>query len=217
MIIWGWRAITRNGESGQFNCPNCNVRRPYQRKKLQRFFTLYFIPLIPLQVLQETIECQVCKKLYTPAVLTFDPAKVRAEQSQALSEAFKPILLHFAGLSGRRDHGFFRYVAKLFRDFEGGDMSAHEVSEGIDPPRLNVEPETIRIRPLLSEAGRENVVTGALAAATADGQLTEAKRAAIGELATGLGMSATHLTGVLAGWTAPVVASSDTDGGVWAS
>jgi len=216
MIIWGWRAIIRNGEQGQFNCPNCQVRRPYLRKKLQRFFTLYFIPIIPLAVLQESIECQVCKKAYAPAVLTYDPARVRAEQSQGLAEAFKPILLHFAGLSGRRDADFFRFVGKLYRDFEGGDLGADEVSQGIDPPRLNVEPETIRLRPMLGEQGRETVVKLALAAATADGQLTEAKRAALGELASGLGMSSTHLAGVFAGWAAPVVASAETDGHVWA-
>lgn len=217
MIIWGWRARVINGEQGQFNCPNCGVRRPYQRKKLQRFFTLYFIPLIPLAVLQETIECQVCHKAYTPAVLTYDPVVAREEQRRALSEAFRPVLLHFASLAQRRDRDFLRHVSKLFAGFEGGEIAPDEVAQGLDPPRLNVEPETTRLRPLLSEQGRENVVKAALDAATADGELTDAKRTALGELAAALGMTQTHLDGVFAGWTAPVVAHGEGDNGVWAS
>jgi hypothetical protein len=217
MIIWGWRARVVNGEQGQFNCPNCGVRRLYQRKKLQRFFTLYFIPLIPLKVLQESIECQVCKEAYTPAVLTYDPVVAREEQRRALSDAFRPILLHFASLAARRDRDFLRHVAKLFAGFEGGEIGPDEVAQGLDPPRLNVEPEIARIRPMLSEPGRENVVKAALDAATSDGELSQTKREALSQLAAGLGMTPTHLQGVLAGWTAPVVARGGSDGAVWAT
>jgi hypothetical protein len=69
----------------------------------------------------------------------------------------------------------------------------------------------------LSEQGRENMVKAALNAATADGELTQVKRDALSELATGLGMTPTHLQGVLASWTAPVVAHGGGDGAVWAS
>jgi hypothetical protein len=210
MIIWGWRGRIVNGETGQFNCPNCGVRRPYQRKKLQRFFTLYFIPIIPLQVIQESIECQVCKKAYTPAVLTYDPAVAKAQQSLALNEAFKPILMHFASLAARRDHDFLHFVAKLYAGFEGGQIGDDEVARLVDPPRLNVEPETAKLAPMLSEQGRENVVNLALQAATGDGDLTDAKKAALGELAAGLGMTPTHLAGVLAGWTPPIVEAGAT-------
>ena len=203
MIIWGWRAITRNGESGQFNCPNCNVRRPYQRKKIQRFFTLYFIPIIPLQVLQESIECQVCKKRYVPEVLTHDPAAEAEARRAAINEAFRGVLLHFAGMADRRDADFMRSVVGIYAGFEGGTITADEVRREIDPPRLNAEPETAKLRPFLSDRGRESVVEAALSAATADGELTEAKRTALGELADGLGMTPIHLQGVLASWSPP--------------
>ena len=49
MIIFGTRGVTWNGESGEFVCPGCGgTTQQYTRKTIRRFFTLYFIPLIPL-------------------------------------------------------------------------------------------------------------------------------------------------------------------------
>lgn len=69
MIIFGFGARTHKTGSGQFACPRCGVPRSYTRKKARRYFTLYFIPLIPLGELGEFIECDVCHTAYPLAVL----------------------------------------------------------------------------------------------------------------------------------------------------
>lgn len=87
MIIFGTRGLTlNNGKPGQFFCPGCNGHRSHQRKKVQRFFTLYFIPLIPLNIVQEFIECQTCKQTYRPSVLEHDPTAQRAARQTQLNE-----------------------------------------------------------------------------------------------------------------------------------
>lgn len=48
-------------------------------KRVRRFFTLYFIPCIPLNVLGEYVECPKCRGTYDPEVLKYDPG---AEQRQ---------------------------------------------------------------------------------------------------------------------------------------
>src|SRR6185369_5741735 len=65
------------GESGSFFCPQCNGARQYTRQKMRRFFTLYFIPIIPLDLIGEAIECNYCHSAFTPEVLQYDP---RADQ-----------------------------------------------------------------------------------------------------------------------------------------
>jgi len=75
MIIWGWRTLTRHGKSGSFHCPRCAGERTYRIKKLQRFFTLYFIPIIPLQVVAEAVECQACGSQWRTEILPPEPAK----------------------------------------------------------------------------------------------------------------------------------------------
>ena len=70
MIIFGTRGITYRKDGGRFFCPECDGEQPYDRKRVRRFFTLYFIPLIPLNLLAEYIECPRCGGTYRdPKVL----------------------------------------------------------------------------------------------------------------------------------------------------
>ncbi|MBS0295709.1 MAG: zinc-ribbon domain-containing protein [Proteobacteria bacterium] len=69
MIIWGWRTLHRNGPSGRFHCHACGCEQDYRVRRLQRFFTLYFIPIIPLKVVAEAAECQACKTQWKVEVL----------------------------------------------------------------------------------------------------------------------------------------------------
>ena len=48
MIIFGTRGVKSTLSQGQFDCPQCGSNRAYKHKKVTRFFTLYFIPVIPL-------------------------------------------------------------------------------------------------------------------------------------------------------------------------
>ena len=35
-------------DSGQFHCPNCNIKEEYGKKYVQDWFTLFFIPVFPI-------------------------------------------------------------------------------------------------------------------------------------------------------------------------
>jgi hypothetical protein len=70
MIIYGTTVIRRTMGEGQFNCPNCGGTHPYRHRKPTQFFTLYFIPLIPMgSGGEEYVECRTCSGAYTLGVL----------------------------------------------------------------------------------------------------------------------------------------------------
>ena len=73
MIIWGTRGRERILSSGQFHCPKCDKRSPYQHKRVARYFTLFFIPIFPIQTLGEHIVCKTCNQSYKPEVLNYKP------------------------------------------------------------------------------------------------------------------------------------------------
>jgi hypothetical protein len=73
MIIYGWTTLKSTKETGQFHCPQCRSSQGYHWKKANRFFTLYFIPLIPLGSAGEYIECLSCRGSYKTEVLSYDP------------------------------------------------------------------------------------------------------------------------------------------------
>jgi len=80
IFIWGTKGRVRTAGSGTFNCPNCRAPRQYEHKKAQRWFTLYFIPVFPMETLGESVTCSACKRSFVPAVLEYGPAHHRAAQ-----------------------------------------------------------------------------------------------------------------------------------------
>ena len=90
MIIFGTTGITRTPGRGNFYCPGCGPDATYAHKKVQRFFTLYFIPLIPLDVVGEYIQCERCGGEFNMEALNFDPS----QQAQALEEIFNLATRH---------------------------------------------------------------------------------------------------------------------------
>ncbi len=73
MIIWGWRSRNRELSAGEFHCPGCDAIREYRQFRVTKYFTLYFIPLFPIQTLGEYVECQLCRRAYNETVLEHPP------------------------------------------------------------------------------------------------------------------------------------------------
>lgn len=201
MIIWGSRGLNLKGPAGKFFCPQCDAERDYQRRKVQRFFTLYFIPLIPMDVVHESVGCQTCKQHYTLAVLQYDPRAEREQVSQELNQYFQTVLGHFARMSGRKDQAFRSQIVEAMAEFDGSAVSTDDALDILQRTDRNVGVASRILAQHLTDRGREIVVKRALGAAAADGTLDDDKREAVTELATTLGMTETHLLGVFAGWT----------------
>jgi predicted RNA-binding Zn-ribbon protein involved in translation (DUF1610 family) len=86
VIIFGSRGRETELGSGTFYCPHCGTTRPYKRKRLANYFTLYFIPLFQVQNLGEFVQCQVCKQTYKSDVLNLRPPTA-AERFAAAARA----------------------------------------------------------------------------------------------------------------------------------
>jgi hypothetical protein len=73
MIIFGWRTRESTTGRGEFACPRCNSNQPYRFKAVKTWFTLYFLPVIPLKTLGEFVQCQACGDNFRPDVLDRAP------------------------------------------------------------------------------------------------------------------------------------------------
>jgi zinc-ribbon family len=101
-IIYGWRTMESRGETGQFHCPFCRSPRQYTLIKLNRYFTLYFFPIIPLGTVAQTVECQTCRRQFEPEVLSLGPS-ARGSGQEALFATVADQLT--AGCSAQEVHG----------------------------------------------------------------------------------------------------------------
>ncbi len=67
LVIFGTTVIGKVVKSGSFYCPRCNMERGYQVKQNEKYFSLFFIPLIPIGKSGDTLACSFCKTSYIPS------------------------------------------------------------------------------------------------------------------------------------------------------
>lgn len=65
-IIFGTKKVAKTVQKGNFDCPRSQTQREYQLKQNRKFFSIFFIPLIPLDKLGDSLECSYCKTAYIP-------------------------------------------------------------------------------------------------------------------------------------------------------
>lgn len=93
MIIYGYRNRETDVATGEFYCSHCRTRRAFKHKRMDRYFTLFFIPLFRLGRLGEYVECQTCFTTYKPDVLNVSVVDVSVGESTGQMEV-QPALIH---------------------------------------------------------------------------------------------------------------------------
>lgn len=101
IIIFGTRGVRSTVKEGTFICPQCVSNQFYKHKKVTQFFTLYFIPLIPMGNKGEYVECLGCRNTYITRILDLQPSiDITAKQSKApLNEQQPQLGAAFSGQS----------------------------------------------------------------------------------------------------------------------
>ena len=186
MIIFGTRGVTSTKETGPFNCPFCGDQRAYSRKSVRRFFTLYFIPLIPLDEIGSYIECLTCKQQFKDEVLAYDPA-AQAQQLQAdVGGSLKRILAIIMMADGKVDDAQVAAACQGYEQVLGMPIDEHEMQSelsSVQDGASELIAEANRLRDQLNDNGKHAVVQAAIAVALADGPVEGAERTFLGNLA----------------------------------
>jgi hypothetical protein len=73
MIIFGTRTMHSVRQTGVFHCPRCGQNQHYSHTDVNRWFTLYFIPVIPMGRAGSFVQCRACAGTYSEAVLSYNP------------------------------------------------------------------------------------------------------------------------------------------------
>ena len=95
-IIFGTRGVRSTIKEGKFLCPQCQEFTHYKHKKVTQFFTLYFIPLIPLGSKGTYVECQQCKNTFIERVLELSQIPTeqpRVQEAQIVNEIEEAVLV----------------------------------------------------------------------------------------------------------------------------
>lgn len=194
LLIWGWRSRSKVLARGGFFCPHCGGDRQYAHKQARRWFTLFFIPIIPLKVQGEYVECETCHKKYETRVLQMPTtAGLQTELLAAHREAFAWILRSAATPSSGRAPALAVLSEVAGRPYPDEELDADVSSLDVGGllPRLSALGAT------LNEHGKESFVSSCVQVAGTGGVIDGSSRDLLDHIAGALAMTPAHARGVI--------------------
>jgi tellurite resistance protein len=205
LIIFGLRVFYRTVGQGTFHCQRCGGDRPYRHRAGRRWFTLFFIPVIPLAHVGEHVQCEPCGTRYRMAVLNLPTTAQMQVAIPAGLRAASIIMLRAGGgtsaaarrraIDGIKGAGLADYDdAALDADLSASDLSASAES---GQPGQDLAGALNRLAIQLEVPAREWFLAEAVRIGLADGTLSDEERHAAQEIAAQLGMTPAQARGVI--------------------
>lgn len=75
--VSGRRRIARTVSSGVFLCPTESTERAFWQFRVRTWFTIFNVPVIPGEIIEEYIECFCCGLTLDPRVLSSNHPALR--------------------------------------------------------------------------------------------------------------------------------------------
>ncbi len=201
IIIFGTRGVRSTIKEGNFICPQCVSNQHYKHKKVTQFFTLYFIPLIPLGNRGEYVECLGCRNTYITRVLDLQPkiditpqqdrpaamgqshgqagfaaAAQNASQQPAMepekNKAIKKVLIMMILADGKVDDSELYVFHRVDKECTG--QTVVDLYKEIDEVRQeNKQPHQYLKETVgyLNQQGKEDILKACMKIASADGDI----------------------------------------------
>ncbi|CAN5600612.1 TerB family tellurite resistance protein [soil metagenome] len=194
LIIFGFRIRFRTTGTTTFFCPRCGGDRQGDHRVARRWFTIFFIPIIPLNQVGELIECATCHTRYEPHVAD---QPTTASLSEVLGNAVR-VLAAMVVRTGDPQDGAMRDAAvQLVRtvaaDYDDATLTSDVMA--VDPAFAQQY-----VGPLadgLQVAGKERLLTDLVRVALAAGTVTPDQRRVIDQAGRGLDLTPAHVTGIV--------------------
>ena len=195
LIIFGLRVFYRTIAQGTFYCRRCGGDRQYRKRSGRRWFTVFFLPVIPLNSVDEHVQCTTCRTRYVPDVLN---QPTTAQMQAALPAGMR------AAVSAMLRSGDPASPVSRQRAIEAvigaGTPGYNEamLSADLMQPFESIRPALNQVGGQLTIQAREWYLAEVIRIAMADGPLTETERHAALAIGVDLGMTQAQVIGVVA-------------------
>ncbi len=195
MIIWGWRVRKKTIGTGVFFCPGEGGDRKYEHKQARRWFTIFFIPLIPLKELGDFIECTSCENTYYPDVLK---GKTASEIEDISTIAIRHVAVSMALADGTVDPRERDAAVTVVQRFASHPYDLDDLDSDLSSLQVSALSDNLEeLSAVLNEHGKENVLTAAVFLAGADGHVDRSEIEVARQIGKALTMSSAHIEGAI--------------------
>jgi tellurite resistance protein len=206
IIIYGTYGITYSkGQPGEFYCPDCGHTATYRHRRVRRFFHIFWIPLIPLDLAGEFVECGACLGTYHLEVL--DLSRMIQEAAAAGSSPSLPkhecaadaatrrILVLMMLADGVIDEAEVDMIVDILST-DDHEVTREEVLAEVELAKHelpDVEAYCRSAMGMLNDEGKERILTAARAVALADGNIDPSEQKLLERIGIALGMKPKHV------------------------
>ena len=202
MIIFGTKGRSIKMDSGEFHCPNCNDNRVYNKKYVQDWFTLYFIPTFPVgSKKNEHIECEECSSIYHLDVIDYKPGLNDEEMTSEYEKALQNVLCLMIIADDKVEDEEVKTVSDIFNkltnDKKLSKAKINKTISNLKKDNLVVDEYLKDIRPYLNAEHRELIIKAMYYVAGSDGHLDDRESELLMHTAKVLEMTPAHIKGVL--------------------
>ena len=195
MIIWGWRVRKKTIGTGVFFCPGEGGDRNYEHRQARRWFTIFFIPLIPLKELGDFIECTSCENTYYPDVLK---GKTASEIEDNSTIAIRHVAVSMALADGTVDPRERDAAVTVVQRFASHPYGLDDLDSDLSSLQVSALSDNLEeLSAVLNEHGKENVLTAAVFLAGADGHVDRSEMEVARQIGKALTMSSAHIEGTI--------------------
>lgn len=194
IILWGFRVFYRTVGEGVFHCRKCGGDRQYRHRAGRRFFTLFFIPVIPLNKAGEHVQCTTCKTRYVMDALSLPTA---AQMQTALPLGMRAAAVAVLqsgdpGSTAARQRAVAAIQGAGAQEYTDADLDA-DAAQPADAARSAVGQVARQLTPDSKEWFLAEIVRVGMA----DGPVTERERQTVQVIAADLGMTQAQAIGVV--------------------
>jgi len=195
----GLRFYFRTTGHGTLHCHRCGGDREYRRCVGRRWFHVLYIPLIPLDRVNEHLQCRICNTRYRVEVLSIPTmaAMETALPAGALAAVTTMLRAGDPASPAARNWAIDVLLAAGLADYDDVALTADlAAADGWGPEPDIAEPlEALAVQ--LTMPAPEWFLADAVRVGLADGPLSEEERQAARLIGSHLGMTAAQAHGVI--------------------
>jgi zinc-ribbon family len=194
LIILGFRTFYRTLGQGVFYCRECGGDRQYRHRAGRRFFTLFFIPVIPLHKTGEHVQCLTCRTRYVMDVLGLPTA---AQMQAALRAGMRAAAVIMLSAGDPANVAARRCALAAIQGAGAADYTDADLDTDRNQPGELARAALNQVARQLTPDAREWFLAQVIHVGMADGLLTEPERRAARLIAADLGMTRAQAIGVI--------------------
>jgi hypothetical protein len=200
LLIFGLRVFYRAVGQGVFHCQRCGGDREYRHRAGRRWFTLFFIPVIPLNHVGDHVQCTICGTRYRMDVLNLPTT---AQMQEALPAGMRAAAIAMLRTGGGSSASARRRAIDAIKGAGVADYDDAALDADLSAAALSAQPGHGLAEPLnrvaiqLAVPAREWFLAEVVRIGLADGMLSDDERHTAREVAAQLGMTPAQARGVI--------------------